>query len=190
MEPADLEALIRTHGLAILMPIAVVEGPIVSVVAGYLSSLSLMSLRAVVPALVIADLIGDAGLYALGRYGRRAIPRRGWERVGLSRARIAQMVRGFRSNGARFLVAGKLTHGAGFAILTAAGVVRMPFGQFLLINLAATLPKTCALVALGWGFGAAWERLDGWILRGSLIVLVLALAGLALWFHFRRKEKP
>jgi membrane protein DedA with SNARE-associated domain len=66
----------------------------------------------------------------------------------------------------------------------------MPFGQFLLVNLAATLPKTAALVALGWGFGEAWERLNGWILRGSLIVLLLALAGFALWFHFRRKDKP
>lgn len=181
----DLLDLIRDHGITVLTPLAVIEGPVVSVVAGYLVSLQLVTLRAVLIALVIADVLGDVAVYALGRFGRRVIPFGFLGRFGLTRTRVARMVRGFRARGTRILVVGKLTHAAGFAVMVAAGIVRMSFARFMVVSLLTTIPKTVILVAVGHIFGTAWLADPGW----GLPVLALLIAAVALVWTLRR-HKP
>ncbi len=89
------------------------------------------------------------------------------------------------------LVVGKLTHAAGFAVLTAAGAARMPFGRFLAINFAATIPKSLFFLALGLFFGAAHSRIATWLSTGSSILLGIAVAALGvivLWRCLKRRK--
>lgn len=189
-ESTDLIALIRDHGITLLTPLAVVEGPVVFVIAGYLVSLKLLALRTVILCLVLADVAGDLAVYALGRFGRRAIPFGALSRVGLTRLRLARMVRGFRARGTRLLVIGKLTHAAGFAVLLAAGMVRMNVARFLAISLLTTLPKVVVLVALGHVFGTAWlstPDMPGAVWGAAVLV---AVAAAMIWRGRRPQEAP
>ena len=61
------EALIKAHGLLLLTPLAVIEGPIVTVIAAYLARLNYFSLLTVIVVVIMADLIGDICFYLLGR---------------------------------------------------------------------------------------------------------------------------
>jgi len=151
MTEAEFGALVQAFGLWIIAPIALVEGPAISVVSGYLARLGFLGLPQTYACLVVADLVGDSLLYLAGRRwrGRLATPWLG--KLGLTRRRLAGGLRAFQAKGARLLVVGKLTHSAGFAVLVAAGMSRMAFGRFLALNLAATLPKVAGLMALGWG---------------------------------------
>jgi membrane-associated protein len=165
---ADLVQLLSGHGIAFLVPLAILEGPIVTILAAWLASLGLLDLRQVIVVVIIADLIGDAMLYLLGRFGLELLPARARQRMGLSRRRLVRMMRLFQDKGAKILVMGKLTHAAGFAVLIAAGAARMPFTTFLATNFAATLPKSLALVALGYLFGAAHSQISNGIYWASL----------------------
>lgn len=176
--PEDALHLITRNGLWVMAPIAVVEGPIVTVVAAWLASLGLLRLPAVIAVAIVADLLGDALLYALGR----SAPQRLRARLGLRQDRLARLSQHFDRRGASTLVLGKLTHSAGAAVLVAAGMARMPFGAFLWWNLVATLPKSLAFVALGWSLGGAHARIGEWISTGSLLLLAGLLAvGAVLW---------
>ena len=177
--------LMAKHGLAVIAPIAVLEGPIVTVIAAWLASQNLFSLWSVTLVVVVADLVGDLGLYALGRWGLHRLPARWRDRLGLNRARLIGLTRHFRHKGGRTLVIGKLTHSAGAAVLVAAGMARMPLWRFVRVNLLATIPKSLFFVALGYSFGSAYARIDGWIARGSLVVLG-ALVLLAVLWGLRR----
>ena len=165
---ADLVQLLSGHGIAFLVPLAILEGPIVTILAAWLASLGLLDLRQVIVVVIVADLIGDAMLYLLGRYGLELLPARTRQRMGLSRRRLVRMMRLFQDKGAKILAMGKLTHAAGFAVLIAAGAARMPFMTFLAANFAATLPKSLALVALGYLFGAAYGQISNGIYWASL----------------------
>lgn len=189
-DSTDLIALIRDHGITLLTPLAVLEGPVVAVIAGYLVSLNLLALRMVILCLVLADVAGDLAVYALGRFGRRAIPFGALSRLGMTRLRVARMVRGFRARGTRFLVIGKLTHAAGFAVMLAAGIVRMNPARFLAISLLTSLPKVVVLVALGHVFGTAWLATPE--VPGAVWVALApaALAGVVIWGGRRRQEAP
>lgn len=179
-------ALITKYGLAIVAPIAVVEGPIVTVIAAWLASQGLMSLWAVVLVVILADLVGDFGFYALGRWGLGKLPARWLERMHLTDTRLADLTRHFEGHGGRTLLLGKITHSAGFAVLVAAGMARMPLLWFFWFNLVGTVPKSLFFVGLGYGFGAAYSKIDSWITGGTLAMGVVVVAFAAGWVIHRR----
>jgi membrane protein DedA with SNARE-associated domain len=175
-------ALLQSHGLWLLAPLSVLEGPIVTVIAGYLSSLSILNTAGAFVIVVLGDLVGDSILYLVGRHGMDRVSPRWRRRLGLNEDRVAALSDHFGTHGGRTVVFGKLTHSAGAAILVAAGAARMPFGAFLGYNFLATLPKSAAFLALGYGFGSAYAQIDVWIYRVSLVLLALvAVAGVIWW---------
>lgn len=187
MTEAEVGALIRDYGMLIIAPLAVLEGPVISVISGYLAKAGLVSLQLAFVVLVVADLAGDILLYGLGRKGRAGVALPWLARFGVTRRRLAQVIRAFRKNDARILVIGKLTHSAGFAVLLAAGMARMPFLRFMALNLLATVPKVMICLALGWWFGAISDRIGNWLLGGTLMVFFF-VAVFAV-YHLRSRQR-
>ncbi|TGD43888.1 hypothetical protein EEB11_07905 [Pseudotabrizicola sediminis] len=188
MTEADVGALIRDYGLLIIAPLALLEGPVVSVVSGYLAKAGLVPLHWVFGVLVVADLAGDLLMYWIGRRGRAGLALPWLARFGVTRRRLATALRAFRRNGGRLLVLGKLTHSAGFAVLLAAGMARMPVMRFLVLNTLATLPKTAVCLAIGWWFGAVTDRVGNGLIGGALLVLFCIFV-LAMFHVTSRSER-
>ena len=185
---ADIATIITNHGISILAPLAILEGPIVTVVAAYLASLHLLRLVDVIICVIIGDVIGDCILYWVGRGMLDWLPLSLRMRFGVSRRRMAVLIRTFRDNGVRVLVVGKLTHAAGFAVLIAAGAARMSFGTFVLANFLATIPKSLALVALGYLFGSAHALIAEWFSLGSVVILAGVALVIAVIIYRKRKS--
>ncbi|WP_372839498.1 DedA family protein [Phaeovulum sp.] len=178
--------LLKLHGLSLLAPLAVLEGPIVTVIAAYLASLAFFDVWLVYVVVVVADLVGDSIFYALGRRGPGLLSPRWRNRFGVTDARLGALKGHFHNQGGRTLVVGKLTHSAGMVVLLAAGAARMPFWRFLGFNLIATLPKSLVFVIIGYTLGRAYTAIDGWIFRASFALLVLSLVAIAAWYLYRR----
>lgn len=180
--------LVQSHGLLLLAPIAILEGPIITVIAGYLAHLGAFNPVAAYVVIVLADLVGDTLFYLFGRSGVGWLSPRWRARLGLSDERLVGLTDHFRDRGGRTLIVGKLTHTLGALALIAAGVVHMRFLPFLWYNFIATLPKSLFFLGLGYGLGVAYKRVDAYIFWFSLVPLVV----LALWgfnHYFRRREK-
>lgn len=184
----SISTLIASHGLWLLAPIAVLEGPIVTVIAAWLASQGILNLWAVIAIVTAADLVGDVGLYALGRWGLGRMPARLRIRLGLTDERLASAAAHFEGRGGRTLLFGKITHSAGFAVLIAAGIARMPVARFFWFNLLGTVPKSLAFVALGYAVGQSYASIDGWITKGTLIMGAVLIAG-GIGFFLHRKAR-
>ncbi|MBS1182005.1 MAG: hypothetical protein H6Q99_1885 [Proteobacteria bacterium] len=191
IDHAALMSMMSSYGLWVLTPLAVLEGPIVTVIAGYLASLTILSLWQVIPCVIAADIVGDSLLYLLGRLALGSLGPTWRDRLGLSPRRLYSLMRGFRRHGTRILVVAKLTHAAGFAALTAAGAARMPFVTFLLANTLASIPKSLVFVTLGYLFGSAYETIAGWLsVEAAALVLALGVGGgLVVYLRRRRADK-
>lgn len=185
---SEIFRLIEAYGLIALVPLSLLEGPIVTVLAGWLVSLSLLDPLVAFIVLVLGDVVGDVALYAAGRGVR--LDRIPW--VGgyfrIPRAQLVRFVRMVRHNGVRLLVIGKLTQAAGFAVLIAAGTARMNLPLFIAVNLLASIPKTLALMILGYFLGEAHERVARWLSFGSYAFLAALLVGGGLFWLYRRKR--
>ena len=183
-----IQNLVQAYGLWLLAPVSILEGPIVTVIAAYMASLGLMNVYAVFAVCVIGDLIGDAILYMVGRFGPRSLPGRWQVRLGLRRKQRKGLQTHFAQVGGRTLIIGKLTHSAGAAVLIASGAGKMPIWSFLWYNLLGTLPKTAVFTMLGYVFGYAYSTIDSYLFRASMVMLVLLAIAVGIWWMLRRKS--
>lgn len=183
---AGIIALIKSYGLLILAPVAVLEGPIVTVIGAYLAKLGFMNLYAVFAVVIVADLIGDMMFYELGRNGARFLSPKWQHRLHLDDSRLADLADHFETKGGRTLVFGKITHSAGMLVLAAAGAAKMKVPAFLFWNLVATVPKCLFFMVIGYTLGYAYADIDGYIFQVSIVLLIVVLL-IGLGWFLRRK---
>lgn len=180
--------LVQSYGLELVLLLSVVEGPIVTVIGGWLAKAGLLSFWGVYVVCVVGDLVGDVLFYYFGRSGMQVLPQRWLGRIGLGEERIARLTGHFETKGGRTLVVAKWTHALGAAVLPAAGAARMPLPAFLFWNFVATLPKALFFLMIGYSLGQAYASIDNWIWRGSVFVVILATVLLLIRLVGRRAK--
>jgi membrane protein DedA with SNARE-associated domain len=167
-------------GSVLILPLAVVEGPVVSVVTGFLSARGYFVWYWALCLLVCGDLIGDVFYYWVGRSGSATLARLG-RRAGMGVT--AALQQDLRHNAVKMLFIGKWTHSIGFLVLIGSGMLRLPLPRFILVNLIATLPKSAALLALGYFAAAAWPAFEAHSVVATITLGAVGVAaiGLTLW---------
>jgi membrane protein DedA with SNARE-associated domain len=173
---------VLAYRYAVLLPIAIVEGPIISVIAGFLISIHVMEFWIAFGILVLGDIIGDIFLYGLGRWGRNSLLSRWGPKFGATPERMEKFEKLFKTHAKKTLLFGKWGHAFGFPILISAGAVKERFDEFFWMSVGGTIPKTLFLLAIGFYFGAAYSAIDKYFTYAAIgIVAVTALAAVAYW---------
>jgi len=184
----SLIQLLVTYKYYLLLPISIVEGPIVSVIAGFLCSKGMLSLFVTYSILILGDLIGDTLYYSIGRWGGRPFIRKWGKFFRIQEDKLLHTENHFKRHAGKTLVLGK-TQALGGIILVAAGLGKMPYLKFILLNLAVTLVKSFALLILGYYYGHAYKLIDHYFGIYGVAMLVLMTFGILFYFIFRRKKK-
>ncbi len=175
----EFAGFVTTHGAALILPAAVIEGPIVAVLAGALAARGYLDWRWVLVLLILGDLIGDAIHYAIGRFARAPLTALG-RRCGLDPGRAMQIAVRLRADATRMLFVGKWTHAIGGFVLIGAGVLRQNPVKFLLVNLAATIPKSAVLLGIGYFAGNVYPLVARHVILGTAVLLCLGAAAVAV----------
>ncbi len=172
----------------LLFPAAVIEGPIVTVIAGLLVALGYMHWWIALIVIVAGDMVGDALHYAFGRYWFHAPwVHRLITKLGYTEARREQLEQHFKKHPGKTYLLGKVAHGVGGLVLVAAGVARTDFVEFLWWNLLATVPKSGVLLAVGYFLGTSYTKINTYL--GYVSIAMLVLAGIAVVaYGFMRKR--
>lgn len=174
----------------VLFPIAILEGPIISIIAGFLISIHLMELWIVFGVLVAGDVVGDILLYAVGRWGGSPLITRWGPKFGATPEHMDKFEKLFKTHAKKTLLFGKWGHAFGFPILVSAGVVREDLREFLLVSIGGTIPKTLFLILIGFYFGAAYENIDRYFTYAVVAIITLvAIAIFAYWLLGRIAQR-
>ncbi len=187
---AQLQAWLIADGILLLLPLAIVEGPIVTVLAGSMTAAGYLDGWTVLVVVVLGDLIGDTVFYSLGRWGTSLLTRYGRRWVGLTPDRLARLRSRFVSRSRATLAVGKLTHSIGALVLIAAGAARMNYLEFLLINLVTTIPKSAVLLLLGYYLGQGLLQLTGSFAYLPLALLAVGAVLVVIIFARRETRSP
>ncbi len=171
-------SILETYKYLLLFPIAILEGPLITVIAGYLSFLGFLSFPWAYLAMVLGDLAGDIIYYSAGRWGRLAVIEKYGHYIGISAKKIIAMEKIFGSQEARALIGGKFTLGIGGIIILAAGAIKMPFKKFIAYCTIGTAPKSFLLMLLGYYFGHAYHsigKIFDYTTIGNTIIFAIIL---------------
>ncbi len=184
----QISQLLISYQYAILFPIAILEGPIIAVVAGFLVMTGQLEFLPVFLLLLAGEIVGDVFYYCIGRYGGRKFVQRWGKYVGLNAARLASVEDHFRKYPTKTLLFGK-TQSWGSLILVAAGISQMPLTLYAWVNLAASIPKTLLFMGLGYYFGRVFGALalKEYLNYGEAALFVMGLVVVVLFIRRRRK---
>lgn len=167
----------------------IIPGDIVLALGGIYAARDELALPWVIVVAVLAALAGESTGYWLGRrYGRRLVARVPLVRRLEPRFDAAQEY--FARRGAATVFVGRFATAAGAFIPFVAGVARMPFGRFLLVDIPAIIVWAGAIATVGYAFGSNLDRVERILSRFGLIalaILVVLIGGRAL---LRRRKQP
>ena len=167
----------------VLLPLAVVEGPLVTVIAGILVARGQLSFLPTLAIVFAGDLISDPALYLVGRFGRHLLRKLAFIK-GLEE-RLDRVERRYATHPLQTMIVGKLSYGLGSLFVVAAGAARMPARRFALYMGLVDATKSSLLLVLGYFFGRAILPLSGY-LQYYAFAVVSVLGG---WLILELRKK-
>ena len=196
ISPTEALHLLIYYKYLLIFPIAVVEGPIIIIISGLLVSLGLLSAPVAYIVLVVADSTGDSLYYLIGKYWKSSPRIKKYASfLGYNEKSEEFLENHFKKHKIKTFLIAKVSHGIGGSIQIASGIAGVKYREFLPVSLLGTIPKTLALMTIGFYIGESYEKIDGYLRHIALSVIILAIV-LLLYFtsnkitkgFFKRKE--
>lgn len=182
-------ALLLVYKYYLLLPLDIIEGPIISVVAAFLSTLGLFNIFAVYVFEIIGDLIGDIALYSLGRWGKNIIHKHG-HHIGATKERLEYAKKYFEEHHGKALLVSKVLHGVGITGLIAAGNLHISFKRYIKTCISISLIQSLFFVLIGLFFGHAYARIGQYLNYYAAAVSVVVLGVIIFLVVKKLKNRP
>lgn len=176
MDPTSISALLLTYRYWILLPLAVIEGPMLAFVCGVLSAAGILNPLIALCILILGDVIPDTVFYVLGRYGRDyPLVRRLSARIGVTEEHFKDAESLWHKHPGKTMLMSKFAYGIAAAFLFMAGLMRMPVHKFYGYSLSISVAHYAILMTVGYFFGATI------LAAGDVITIIeFGAAGVAL----------
>jgi len=182
---------LRDYGYWGMLPLMIIEGPVITIVAAMLASLGAFNWIVVFLLSMAGDVIGDVILYGLGyKYGMGFV--RGFGKyMGITEKLVTKMEKYFENHGGKTIFAVKSTTGLCWATFTAAGIVKMPFWKFVKFSVLGGIVWSGFLVAMGYFYGYLWREISqyiDWIGWAVSVVAIASYVGITLYKKYESKK--
>jgi membrane protein DedA with SNARE-associated domain len=164
-------------------------GETITIVGGFLAGSGELNYWLVLATAAMGAFIGGIGGYFVGSYG-------GWKAI-LSVAKIfriqelqlEEIKTKFSENAVRAVFFGRFIPLIRIFSSPMAGVVEMPFGNFLAVNLAGAVTWASVMTTLAFFVGriVSLEQLLGWVSKFAILALFIAIGFIAvpIWLESR-----
>jgi len=166
-----------------IVVLAIIEGPVLSMIFGVMIRLDFFPFWPVYIALMVGDLLGDVFWYYVGHFlGHRFIRRFG-KYFSVTEENVEKVKKTFHKYKDSILFISKVTTGFGLAIATliTAGLSRIPFWRYMAINTSGQFIWSLMLISVGYFFSHLYVEFNNWLIRitliGTLILLIAAFLG-------------
>jgi membrane protein DedA with SNARE-associated domain len=143
--------------------LCIVEGPVIMVTSGFLLRLGQFQLVPLYFSLMGGDFVADIVWYGIGRFGAAPLINRFGKFLNITPEIIAKIEKRFKTYQDKILFISKITMGFGFALATllVAGMLKVDFKRYAILNLLGGFIWTALLMVLGYFFGDIYTKVAG-----------------------------
>lgn len=146
--------LVLQYRYWILIPLTIIEGPIVAFVAGTLAAVGYFNLYLLGVIFFVRDVGLDIMYYAIGHYsGRTGFGGRMLAKVGITTTHLDHVRDLWARRPGWTMLVGKLSYGIATAFIIAAGIVKMPFRIFIKYGVAVAVLEYGTILLAGYFLG-------------------------------------
>jgi len=184
ISPGEVLMWLDHYKYLAIFPLAFIEGPIITILSGFLASLGELNFILAYLLIVAGDMTGDTFFYLMGRYSQR-LPKKLISFFGLTKGRIIFIENQFKTNPKKLFSLGKAS-ALGTIILFASGLSRFPYKKFFFYNLVLTIFKSLLLLIVGYYFGRAYASLKTYLDYGALGLAVLFIVFYVIFLKYSK----
>ncbi|HTS44339.1 MAG TPA: VTT domain-containing protein [Puia sp.] len=181
--------LLTHYGYIALFALAIIEGPMLAVIAGFLCSMGFLNPLLALPIIVLGDIIGDSLCYMFGRFGLPRIVKRIAIWLGVSREKINMAKTYFKANQIKTISISKVILGIGPAGIYLAGQAKVPYQRFILICVTTSALQYIIYLFIGFLFGNAYARINQYLNAFASFTIVFSFALILIFFTSSKIKK-
>ena len=180
--------LLMQYKYIILLPLAVVEGPIIAIIVGLLCTRGFFNPFYAYVVIVFGDLIGDSLVYVLGRWGKSKFFQNLSNWFGFTDLKMERVRIFFEANPNKTISLSKIILGVGVAGIFMAGNVKIPYNKFIGICLVTSALQYIIYIGIGVLFGNAYLQINQYLNYFASVSIVMVMA-ILLFFFIKSKLK-
>ncbi|MDB5259316.1 MAG: hypothetical protein JWO73_524 [Candidatus Taylorbacteria bacterium] len=185
-------ALLLKYKYAVLFPLAAFEGPVISLVVGFLVHAGTFNFLIAYGILILGDLIPDTIFYCIGYYGNQTkVAQKYFAKSKFFREHFTVIEKLWKEHGRKTMFFGKLAYGLALPFLVSAGMAKMPYKKFISYAVPITLFQYGVIMGIGYGLGSSYALASGYIKYAyfgiAVLVAIFILAYIFLTKYARRK---
>ena len=171
--------LIIAYRYLILFPLAAIEGPVISIIVGFLSSLGYFNPFVAFVILVLGDIVPDGAYYFFGLWGRnRSFIERYGKKFGLTPERFGVIEHLWEKHPGKTMWTSKLAYGLSTAFLISAGLAKLPLKKFYAEAVPVTLGQYAILMVVGCFFGSSYAAISTTFSGIEAVIAAVVIAGI------------
>jgi membrane protein DedA with SNARE-associated domain len=179
---------LHLHGYWMMLPLMIIEGPVVTLIAAMLASLGAFNAWIVLALSILGDMIGDVILYGAGYYFGMGFVKNIGKYIGITENLVLRMQKYFEKHGGKTILAVKSTTGLCWATFVAAGIVKMDFKKFLKNSFYGGIIWSSFLVAMGYFYGYLWREIHSYIKWVGWILFIVAAVTLIILTVYKKRQ--
>lgn len=195
-----IQEIAKQYGyLAVFLGIALeslgipIPGETITIVGGFLAGSGELDYWLVLGTASIGAVLGSSIGYWIGKLGGWALLERAGRLFRISEAQLIEVKREFGENAGRAVFFGRFVAFLRILASPMAGIVEMPFPQFMLFNIAGATVWASVMVTLSFFLGriVPLEQLISWVAKFALIALILVVAWFVVpgWLESRKLKQ-
>lgn len=164
--------LILAYRYWVLLPIAIIEGPMLAVVVGILIKLGHLSLAPAFLVMVLGDFFPDTFYYYLGKFGRD------WKFAQRFISKLddkSHIISMWHRHPVKMLVLSKLAFALSPALLVTAGIAQIRYRLFLSISFVVTILQYAIFITVGYFVGYSEQFITNTKYFGIFIVFTIII---------------
>ena len=171
---------------------ALFEGPVVMIASGFLYKLGQFNFLPMYLSMVGGDFTGDILWYCVGRFGTRSTIFKYGHFLGITPENLKKVEDRFHKYHQKILIISKLTIGLGFSliVLIVAGIFKVPFKNYVIINLIGGFIWVAFLIAVGYFLRNIYITIPGSVKIVFIItVLLVVIFGIKFASNYLSKQE-
>ncbi|MEI6660069.1 MAG: DedA family protein [bacterium] len=181
-----LEFLINYRYVA-LLPLAILEGPILSLAVGFLAHLGYFNFALALGVMILGDFIPDTAYYFIGYWGDKDVLIRKYDTQSkIVSKSIGHFEKFWTEHPVKTMFISKLAYGLSTFLLITAGIARMSYRKFFTQAFIVTIFQYGTLMVVGYYLGQSYESAAPYVKNTGIIVSAVAVVFLVGYFLLQK----
>jgi membrane protein DedA with SNARE-associated domain len=183
MSPDALTELLLQYRYWILIPLSLIEGPVIALIAGTLAAVGYFNIYFLAALFFVRDVGLDLVYYAIGHFGGRTrFAGKMLKKLGITPDHLTQVHDLWNRRPGMTMLIGKLSYGIASAFIVVAGMVKMSLRSFIFYGSMVAILQFWGLLAVGYFFGVSFGGNIIKVVENIQYVLLFAAIVMAAYY--------